>query len=97
MMAKIDKVKAKRMVGETATRTVRFTIKIVKLIFILIIAYTALVTIWIYLNSDPETFFTNIATISVGGFWAFFLGYFGWRLGQSIEVYFYDLKGKNKN
>jgi len=95
MPRKIDKTKAKQMVGETAARTVKFTMTLIKIIFVLIIIYTAAVTVWIYLKSDPEEFLTSIATISVGGFWAFFLGYFGWRLGQSIEVYFYDIrKGK---
>jgi len=68
----------------------------IKIIFVLVIVYTAAVTLWVYINSDPEVFFTNIATLSIGGFWAFFLGYFGWRLGQSIEVYFYDIRKRKK-
>jgi len=97
MSPKIDKTKAKKMMGETAAKTVRFTVTMVKIIFILIIVYTAFVTIWFFLSSPtPEKFLENIATISVGGFWAFFLGYFGWRLAQSIEVYFYDMRKKKK-
>lgn len=96
MSPKIDRTKAKKVVEETAAKTVRFTITMIKIIFILVIIYTAAVTIYFYINSDPEVFLTNIATLSIGGFWAFFLGYFGWRLGQSIEVYFHDMRKKKK-
>jgi hypothetical protein len=78
--------KAKKVVGLTMT--------MVKIIFVLIIVYTAAVTIWISYNEGFDNFFKNIATISVGGFWAFFLGYFGWRMGQSIEMYFYNMRKK---
>jgi len=92
MKTKLDKGKAKKMVGETAAKTVKFTMTMIKIVFVLILIYTALVAIWIYLKSDPEKFLTDVVTFSIGGFWAFFLGYFGWRLGQSIEVYFYDIR-----
>lgn len=96
MIAKLDKEKAKKVVEETAAKTIKFTMTMIKIIFVLILIYTAVVTIWIYLKSDPEEFFTNIATLSIGGFWAFFLGYFGWRLGQSIEEYFRDIRKRKK-
>ena len=80
------KEKAKQVIEKTATRTVQFTVRMVKLIFIILIVYTIIVSIWIFFTTGTD-FLTNIATISVGGFWAFFLGYFGWRLGQSIEEY----------
>jgi len=78
--------KAKKVVGLTMT--------MVKIIFVLILIYTAAVTLWIFYNQGIETFFTSIATISIGGFWAFFLGYFGWRMGQTIEMYFYNMRNK---
>jgi membrane protein YdbS with pleckstrin-like domain len=92
MMTKLDKVKAKKIMEETATRTVKVTMTIVKIIFVLIIFYTVAVSIWIFLTTDAKSFLTNIATISVGGFWAFFLGYFGWRMGQTLELYFISMK-----
>jgi len=61
----------------------------------LIIAYTIAVTILGYIKSGID-FLESIATISVGGFWAFFLGYFGWRLGQTIENYLISIK-RNKS
>lgn len=97
MKTKIDKDNAKTVVGKTATKTFRFTVTIVKIIFILIIVYTVLVTMWVFLyTSNKGDILTNIATISAGGFWAFFLGYFGWRMGQTIELYFIELKKKRK-
>jgi len=92
MKTRIDKGKAKKIMGETATKTVKLTMTVVKIIFVLIIFYTVAVSIWIFLTTDAEVFLTNIATISVGGFWAFFLGYFGWRMGQTLELYFIHMK-----
>jgi hypothetical protein len=86
--------KAKKVVEETASITIKVTATVVKIIFILIIIYTVAAAIFLF-TSDREPFLTNMATVSVGGFWAFFLGYFGWRMGQTIELYFHDLK-KNK-
>lgn len=93
METRARKEKAKHTIEETATKTVKFTVRMVKLIFIIIIIYTIIVSIWIFINTGTD-FLTNIATISVAGFWAFFLGYFGWRLGQSIEEYFIEITKK---
>jgi len=89
---KLDKDKAKRAVGRTASTTVKVTMTVVKLIFVIIIAYTIFISVYLFLTTNREQFLTNIATISVGGFWAFFLGYFGWRMGQTIEHYFVNIK-----
>ena len=61
---------------DTATKTVHFTMKTVIVVFVLIIAYTIAVSILGVIKSGID-FLESIATISVGGFWAFFLGYFG--------------------
>jgi hypothetical protein len=92
---KHTKGKAIKVVEETAFKTVKFTATLVKLVFVIIIIYTIIVSIYIFFTTDRTIFLTNVATISVGGFWAFFLGYFGWRMGQTIELYFHNL-GKNK-
>jgi hypothetical protein len=96
MKTRIDTERAKKMVEKTASTTVKFTKTIVKVIFVLIILYTIIVSLYIFFTTyDRGTFLTNIATISVGGFWAFFLGYFGWRMGQTIEDYFSQIKKRN--
>ena len=96
MDSKINKKKAKKVLEETATKTVRYTVKTVIIFFILIIIYTVVVTIWGMLQKGTG-FLEDIATLSVGGFWAFFLGYFGWRLGQTIEQYLLSMKKKEKS
>ena len=94
MKTKIDKYKAKRVLETTAFKTVKFTVTMAKIIIILMLVYTVIVTIWIFLETGAEDFLINIATISVGGFWAFFLGYFGWRMGQTVEEYFSHIEKK---
>jgi len=89
---KIEAGKAKKAVEKTASTTVKVTMTMVKIIFVIIIIYTIFVSIYLFFTTDREQFLTNIATISVGGFWAFFLGYFGWRMGQIIEHYFINIK-----
>jgi len=93
MPQKINREKAKKALGETATKTVKFTVKTLIVIFIVIIIYTIAVMYLGYIRSG-DNFLEDIATISVGGFWAFFLGYFGWRLGQTIEERFASMKKK---
>ena len=95
MKTHIDKNRAKKIVEETASKTVKVTMTIVKIIFALIIAYTIIASLYIFFTTENRTdFITNIATISIGGFWAFFLGYFGWRMGQTIEDYFTHIRKK---
>jgi len=95
MHTKIDKEKAMKVVEETASKTVKFTWTIIKIVFISVIIYTVVVTLLLFLQTGVEDFLKNVATISVGGFWAFFLGYFGWRMGQISEEYFTKMR-KNK-
>ena len=94
MKTKIDKEKAKKVMEKTASTTFKFTMTIVKIAFVIIIIYTIIVTLWIFFTTGAEGFLTNVATLSVGGFWAFFLGYFGWRMGQTMEEYFLHMRKK---
>lgn len=91
----LDTKRAKHVVENTAKKTVKVTISLVKWIFVIFLAYVAIVTLWAYITTG-DAFLNVIATASVGGFWAFFFGYFGWRLGQSIEDHFSNLKKKKR-
>jgi len=87
---------AKKVVEKTATKTVEVTVGILKWVFILLIIYISVVTFLGYLTTG-EKFLTDIATLSIGGFWGFLFGYFGWRLGQTIEDYFHKVQKQSKN
>jgi Trk-type K+ transport system membrane component len=93
---KIYTDKMKKVREETAVKTVKVTMTIIKVIFIIIIVYTVVASLYLIFTSETgrKDFLTNMVTLSVGGFWAFFLGYFGWRMGQTIEIYFLNLKKK---
>lgn len=91
---KLDAGKAKIMMEKTASKTVKFTFTMLKVIFVMVIIYTIIISIYILFTPDAKDFLINIATLSIGGFWAFFLGYFGWRMAESIENYFIHMKKK---
>jgi hypothetical protein len=93
MEIKPSKYKAKKVIKKATTKTIKFYKNLLIAIFIIIIIYTVFVSIWAFINAGAD-FLTNIATLSVGGFWAFFLGYFGWRMGQTIEEYFTNIRIK---
>jgi hypothetical protein len=91
----IDPKKAKKVMEKTATKTVELTFGFLKWMFIILIVYITIITFWGYIATGQQ-FLTNVATLSVGGFWGFLFGYFGWRLGQSIEEFF-NKKFKKRN
>ena len=91
MEIKNPKIKAKKVIKEATNRTIKFYKNLLVVIFILIIVYTIVVSFFAFLEAGVN-FLTNVATISVGGFWAFFLGYFGWRMGQIVEESFKKVK-----
>ena len=86
-----SKNKAKKVIKKATEETIKFYKKILIIVFVLIVIYTVVVSIFAFISTGTA-FLTNVATISVGGFWAFFLGYFGWRMGQIIEEYFKTMR-----
>lgn len=65
-------------------KTVTTTVHIIKWIFLIITIYIIVITAWGFYQKGLS-FLDDIVTLSVGGFFAFFMGYFGWRLAQMIE------------
>ena len=94
MKTKIDKDKAKKIVKETASKTAKLTRTMIILIFGVMVIYTIFMTVYLIYSQGIGDFLTQIATLSIGGFWAFFLGYFGWRMGQIIEEYYSQVRKK---
>ena len=88
--------KARQVVEKTTNKTIKTTMTIVKIVFLLVIIYSIVVSIYLFLTSEQKVdyFFTNIALVSIGGFWAFFLGYFGWRMGETLENYLQSIRKK---
>jgi len=48
------------------------------------------VSIFLLMLSNQQEFLTQIVVYSVGGFFAFFMGFFGYNLAQQVTVYFTD-------
>jgi len=63
---------------------------VVSLVFTLILVLIAITTVFAVIYQPG--FIRDIISYSIGGFWAFFLGYFGYRLGQILEEYFSKIR-----
>ena len=94
MPKKIDKQKAKKVIEQTATKTVKFTKTIFLSIFVVMIICTIAFSVYQFMSQDLNIFLEGVATLSIGGFWAFFLGYFGWRMGETVEHYLISMRKK---
>jgi hypothetical protein len=55
-------------------------------VFGAVMVYIAVSTFFLILFQP--NFIEDIIKYSIGGFWGFFLGYFGYRLGETLERYF---------
>ena len=89
------KQKAKKVVEETTQTTLKVTKTIFIFIFFVIIIVTVVFSIFKFISTkDVNVFLEQIVTLGIGGFWAFFLGYFGWRMGQTIEISIHNFKKK---
>jgi hypothetical protein len=74
----------KRQLEEIRDKSVKTTIHFLRWIFFIIFIYIAF-TIAYGLWLKGAEFFETVVNFSVGGFFAFFMGYFGWRLAEVIE------------
>ena len=65
-------------------------------VFVIMIIVTVVYSVYTFISSrNLADFLEGILGLGISGFWAFFLGYFGWRMGQTIELYFHNLR-KNR-
>jgi len=73
--------------------TLQTTVSFLRWIFFLIflyIGFTIIYGLWL----DGMDFINSVMTFSVSGFFAFFMGYFGWRLAELIEEWLRKTRGK---
>lgn len=82
MKEKIDRITAK-----TVDATLKITDRIIKWILIIILVYIVISMLYLSYNQRGE-FLVNIVIWSVGGFWAFFMGYWGWMFAEKITQSF---------
>ena len=77
---------------------IKATSRTIKYILILILAYTVISMI-ILINESRMEFLKSIVQWSVGGFWAFFMGYWGWMFAEEItkSVRKHAVKKENKD
>jgi hypothetical protein len=87
----IDKKKIDMIPEKTIEATKSALKYIMSIVLIYIVASTAYL---IYMQRGQ--FFNDVVIWSVGGFWAFFMGYWGWILAQSISQSFMKKIKKKK-
>lgn len=83
---RMDLTKTKHIVKKSADTTLHVTKHFIIWIFLLLSIGITLITLIGYISSGVDI--STIASLGIGGFWAFFFGYFGWRLGQEVEEHF---------
>ena len=69
------------------------TYKVFKWVFALIFLYIVISIFSLFLSKRYQ-FIEQIVTLSIGGFFGFFMGYFGWRAGQILEEHFNKISKK---
>lgn len=68
------------------------TYGLLKWVFFFIFLYILVSTIGLLLTN--KEYIQQIVTLSISGFLAFFMGYFGWRGGMLVEEHFIKLSKK---
>lgn len=81
-MPRIENIK-----DQAVDTTIEISTHVVKYSLVVVLVYLVITMLYL-IYTKRETFFENIATWSIGGFWAFFMGYFGWLFAESITKSF---------
>jgi hypothetical protein len=74
------------------TKTLMITTYAVRWLLFLILVYVVISVSVMFLTRSYE-FLQQIVTLSLGGFFGFFMGYFGWIFAHQLTMW---LKGKKK-
>lgn len=73
-------------------RTIAITMYALRWFLFLILVYI-IISVTVMLLTESYTFLQQIVTLSIGGFFGFFMGYFGWLFAHQITTW---LSGKRR-
>ena len=89
---KTNKNLSRNIFCEIPTKTLTITIYAIRWLLLLILIYIVISVTAMFFTKSYE-FLQQIVTLSLGGFFGFFMGYFGWLFAHQITVW---LSGKKK-
>jgi len=78
--------RTKKTLEKTADTTITVTRHFIIWVFLILAVSITGITLVSYISSGVDI--STITSLGIGGFWAFFGGYFGWRLAEELETYF---------
>jgi len=82
----------KGFVEELPTKTLAVTMYALRWILFLVLVYIVISTTVMFFT-ESYSFLQQIVTLSIGGFFGFFMGYFGWIFAHHITTW---LSGKSE-
>ncbi|HEC95188.1 MAG TPA: hypothetical protein ENI45_04395 [Thermoplasmatales archaeon] len=83
----------KEFVEHLPTKTLAVTVYALRWILFLVLVYIIISTT-VMLFTESYSFLQQIVTLSIGGFFGFFMGYFGWIFAHHITTW---LSGKKED
>ena len=75
--------KTKEMLEKFPEATLTLTTYAMRWVLLLILIYIIISSLVLFFT-ESFSFLTQIVTLSIGGFFGFFMGYFGWMFAQQI-------------
>jgi len=89
---KLDRNRSKDILYHLPIKTFTLTIYAFRWFLFLILVYV-LISLTVMFFTESYEFLRQIVTLSLGGFFGFFMGYFGWLFAHQVVVW---LSGKKK-
>ena len=87
---------SKEKVEKIPEKTIKATGTAIKYSLVLVLIYIIISTALI-IYANQQQFLENIVLWSIGGFWAFFMGYWGWMFADQISKSFIKKIKKTKD
>ncbi|RLF54064.1 MAG: hypothetical protein DRN13_03235 [Thermoplasmata archaeon] len=89
---KLDRNRSKDILYRLPIKTFTITVYAFRWFLFLILVYV-LISLTVMFFTESYEFLRQIVTLSLGGFFGFFMGYFGWLFAHQVVVW---LSGKKK-